>query len=108
MNTFYCDGSKILNARLLEARNLNDGHTIRRCYFYLQKVEKLQTKVSNSGYTKQASVDLIRKNCMARMLYLFNQVKINSKIRRNISSIRIFESFISTIKALSPNSTDKN
>ncbi|KAG5274278.1 hypothetical protein AALO_G00134310 [Alosa alosa] len=68
---------KILNGRLLEARSLNDGHTIRKCYFYLQKVQKLQTKVSDSGYTKQTSVDHIRKSCMARMLCLFNQIKLD-------------------------------
>ncbi|XP_062401809.1 uncharacterized protein LOC134092762 [Sardina pilchardus] len=68
---------KILNGRLLEARSLNDGHTVRKCYFYLQKLEKLQTKVSDSGYTKQASVDQIRKSCMTRMMCLFNQLKLD-------------------------------
>lgn len=67
--------SKILNARLLEARTLNDGHNVRKCYICLQKMEKLQTKVSDSGCAKQASIDHIRETSIARMLYLFKQVK---------------------------------
>ncbi|KAK6471170.1 protein FAM186A-like [Huso huso] len=64
-----------LSSRLDSARKVEDGKTARDMYKFIEKVDDYQQTILQRWREKQDSVERRRKTCMAKMLYLFGQVR---------------------------------
>ncbi|KAJ7998957.1 hypothetical protein DPEC_G00210380 [Dallia pectoralis] len=64
--------------RLRAARELRDGRT-EMCSF-LKKLGVYQTQLLNGWSAKQAALKQDRRTCIARMLYLFNEIAKDCKL----------------------------
>ncbi|KAM9534354.1 uncharacterized protein ACWYII_039338 [Salvelinus alpinus] len=66
-----------LNARLLLARDMNDGQAAKDLYKSLQRLDVHQSTMTRQWSEKQTSIELTRTRCLAHMLYLFSQLRVD-------------------------------
>uniref|UniRef100_A0A4W5PIX4 Uncharacterized protein n=2 Tax=Hucho hucho TaxID=62062 RepID=A0A4W5PIX4_9TELE len=66
-----------LNARLLLARDMNDGQVAKDLCKSLQRLDVHQSTMTRQWSEKQTSIELARTRCLAHMLYLFSQLRVD-------------------------------
>eukprot|EP00063_Salmo_salar_P015646 XP_013990481.1 PREDICTED: uncharacterized protein LOC106566705 isoform X3 [Salmo salar] len=64
-----------LNMQLLAARELKDGQSVKEIYSFLTKLDVYQKRTLRRWSAKQAAIEHNRKTCLARMLYLFSEIR---------------------------------
>ncbi|XP_041711923.1 protein FAM186A [Coregonus clupeaformis] len=64
-----------LNMQLLAARELKDGQSVKEIYSFLTKLDVYQKRMLRRWSAKQAAIEHSRKTCLARMLYLFSEIR---------------------------------
>ncbi|KAK6318737.1 hypothetical protein J4Q44_G00099480 [Coregonus suidteri] len=66
-----------LNARLLLARDMSDGQAVKDLYKSLRRLDVHQSTMVRQWSEKQTSIELRRTRCLAHMLYLFSQLRVD-------------------------------
>ncbi|XP_024240201.2 protein FAM186B isoform X1 [Oncorhynchus tshawytscha] len=66
-----------LNARLLLARDMSDGQEAKDLYKSLERLDVHQSTMTRHWSEKQTSIELTRTRCLAHMLYLFSQLRVD-------------------------------
>eukprot|EP00063_Salmo_salar_P014641 XP_013989476.1 PREDICTED: uncharacterized protein LOC106566147 isoform X1 [Salmo salar] len=66
-----------LNARLLLARDMSDGQAAKDLYKSLQRLDVHQSTMTRQWSEMQTSIELTRARCLAHMLYLFSQLRVD-------------------------------
>uniref|UniRef100_A0A4W5M5K6 Uncharacterized protein n=1 Tax=Hucho hucho TaxID=62062 RepID=A0A4W5M5K6_9TELE len=64
-----------LNMQLLAAQELKDGQSVKEIYSFLTKLDVYQKRTLRRWSAKQAAIEHSRKTCLARMLYLFSEIR---------------------------------
>ncbi|XP_031659878.1 uncharacterized protein LOC109869398 isoform X1 [Oncorhynchus kisutch] len=64
-----------LNMQLVAARELKDGQSVKEIYSFLTKMDVYQKRTLRRWSAKQAAIEHSRKTCLARMLYLFSEIR---------------------------------
>ncbi|XP_024240555.1 uncharacterized protein LOC112222147 isoform X1 [Oncorhynchus tshawytscha] len=64
-----------LNMQLVAARELKDGQSVKEIYSFLTKLDVYQKRTLRRWSAKQAAIEHSRKTCLARMLYLFSEIR---------------------------------
>uniref|UniRef100_A0A6Q2YHB1 Uncharacterized protein n=1 Tax=Esox lucius TaxID=8010 RepID=A0A6Q2YHB1_ESOLU len=71
----------VINHQLLAARKLKDGRSVKEMYSFLTKLDVYQKEMLKRWSLKQAAIEESRKTCISHMLYLFSEVRRNSRYK---------------------------